>query len=108
VEDIEKEILEVADIVIDYGLVQWWIHGRSSTALDFSGPNIQVARIGACYDVIKHILNRYWKLELPDDPGKEALPSGHLRTLPALKSWERFLQYCPDEEVSKDADCDVD
>jgi hypothetical protein len=91
VEDINKEIQEIADIVIDYGLVKWSIYGRSSTMLDFSGPKIEVVRIGACFDLIKDILKRFWQIEIPSDPGRESLPSGHLKMLIPLKSLEKLV-----------------
>jgi len=92
VEDINKEILDIADIVIDYGLVKWWIHGRSSTMLDFSKENIEVVRIGACYDVMKDLLWRYWEIELPNDPGMAQSASGHMMTLPPLETLQKLVK----------------
>lgn len=85
------EILDIADIVIDYGLLKWWIHGRSSTLIDFSGPKLEVVRIGACYDVIKDVLKRRWGIELPSDPGMASNSFGHLKTPPPLKSLEKLV-----------------
>ena len=90
VEDINKEILDIADIVIDYGLVKWWIHGGSSTMLDFSGKTIKVVRFGASYDVIRDHLKRFFQIELPSDPGRASLPSGHLQVLQPLASLEKL------------------
>ena len=39
---------------------------------------LQVVRMGACYELISEILKRWFDVELPQDPGYEALPSGHL------------------------------
>lgn len=91
VEDIQPEILEVADLVVDYGLVKWWVHGRASTMLDFSGPTIEVVRIGACYETIKDALKRFWNIDLPSDPGHTSLPSGHLKNLQPLESLQRLM-----------------
>jgi hypothetical protein len=83
--------VDLADLVIDYGLVKWWIHGRASTMLDFSGSTVDVVRIGACYETIKDALKRFWDIELPDDPGHAALPSGHLKNLKPLESLRRLI-----------------
>ncbi|KAJ9615860.1 hypothetical protein H2200_001937 [Cladophialophora chaetospira] len=91
VQDINQEILDIANIVIDYGIVKFGFHGRSSTMIDFSGPNIDIVRIGVCYDVIKDLLKRFWGIEIPADPGKTSLPSGHLKTLPPLESLEKLV-----------------
>ncbi|KAH8887147.1 hypothetical protein GQ53DRAFT_656421 [Thozetella sp. PMI_491] len=91
VEDIQKEIKDAADIIIDYGLLKWWVHGRSSTMIDFSGEKLEVVRIGACYDVIKDVLKRRWNIDLPEDPGMEALKFGHLRTPVPLESLGRLI-----------------
>ncbi|KAB8231313.1 uncharacterized protein BDW43DRAFT_301774 [Aspergillus alliaceus] len=77
VEDIEKEVLEAADIIIDYGR-QRFNHPRpSSTMVDFQ--KMEVVRFGACYDVIQDAFHRFYGITLPDDPGREVLLSGHLR-----------------------------
>ncbi|KIW10570.1 hypothetical protein PV08_11534 [Exophiala spinifera] len=90
-DDIPKEILDIADIVIDYGLVKFGHHGRSSTMIDFSGPKPEIVRIGVCYDVIKDHMKRFWNIDIPDDPGKAALPHGHLKNLPPLASLQRLV-----------------
>lgn len=79
--------------MIDYGLLKWWIHGRSSTLIDFSGPagTLEVVRIGACYDVIKDVLKRMWDIELPTDPGLATLAAGHLKVPPKLESLEKLV-----------------
>jgi hypothetical protein len=90
-EDINPEILDIADVVIDYGLVKFGHHGRSSTMIDFSGPKPEIVRIGVCYDVIKDHMKRFWDIDIPSDPGKSSLPSGHLKTLPPLESLEKLV-----------------
>lgn len=77
VEDIQQPIRDVADLVFDYGLRKFHHYRRSSTMLDFS--TMEVVRIGSCYDVISETVWRHFGIELPADPGYEALPSGHLR-----------------------------
>ncbi|CAP78999.1 hypothetical protein E8E15_004144 [Penicillium rubens] len=73
VEDIEPEILEVADIVIDYGRQKFHHPRVSSTMIDFR--TIKVVRYGACYDVIQDALRRFYGIELPDDPATSILQS---------------------------------
>ena len=75
VEDIEPEIISVADIVINYGRQKYNTPRTSSTMFDFK--NTKLLRFGACYDVVKDVLKRYYDVELPDDPGKDVLFSGH-------------------------------
>lgn len=77
VEDIQQPILDVADVVFDYGLRPFHFYRRSSTMIDFS--TMQVVRIGAFYDVISVAMERHFGIDLPVDPGYDALPSGHLR-----------------------------
>lgn len=77
--------------MIDYGLLKWWVHGRSSTLLDFSGPSVETIRIGACYDVIKDVLKRRWNIDLPADPGMESLRFGHLRDLAPVQSLQNLI-----------------
>jgi tRNA A37 threonylcarbamoyladenosine synthetase subunit TsaC/SUA5/YrdC len=55
VEDIEPEVLELADIVIDYGPSRYSTEdGRSSTMIDFS--TFRVQRAGVCYKEIAEVL----------------------------------------------------
>lgn len=75
VEDIEPEILEAADIVIDYGKMKYSIPRTSSTMIDFRGPSL--VRFGACYDTIRDVMKRFWDIDFPEDPGKDVLFSGH-------------------------------
>jgi hypothetical protein len=77
VEDIQPEIRAVAGTVIDYGLQKFHTYRRSSTMIDFR--TMEVVRIGSCYEVIADVLKRNFGVELPPDPGIDALPSGHLR-----------------------------
>jgi hypothetical protein len=75
--DIQPELRAVADVVVDYGLQKYHRYRRSSTMIDFR--TMEVVRIGSCYEVIAEVLKRHFDVELPPDPGLEALPSGHLR-----------------------------
>ncbi|WP_424813274.1 L-threonylcarbamoyladenylate synthase [Roseococcus sp. YIM B11640] len=76
-EDIQPEIRACADLVIDHGLRKYHRYRRSSTMIDFT--TMEVVRIGSCYELIQDVLSRYFRVELPADPGLEALPSGHTR-----------------------------
>ncbi|KAL6241305.1 hypothetical protein RBB50_011778 [Rhinocladiella similis] len=77
VEDIEPEILAVADIVLDYGKRKSTFPRPSSTMIDFR--TVELMRFGACYDVIQDVFRRFYSIEFPDDPGREVNFSGHLR-----------------------------
>ena len=76
VEDIPQELKDIADITIDYGLRRGHIYRRAGTLINFD--SLQVVRIGACYELISGVLKRWFGVELPPDPGLDALPSGHL------------------------------
>ncbi|KAJ5497596.1 hypothetical protein N7463_009583 [Penicillium fimorum] len=67
VEDIEPEILKVADIIIDYGRQKFHHPRPSSTMIDFR--TMKVVRYGACYDVVQDALWRFYGIKVPDDPG---------------------------------------
>ena len=76
VQDIQPEVIDEADLVVDYGLAKYHMYQRSSTMINFA--TMQVIRIGCAYEVISDILLRYFGVECPPDPGRETLPSGHL------------------------------
>jgi tRNA A37 threonylcarbamoyladenosine synthetase subunit TsaC/SUA5/YrdC len=76
VEDIPEELRRIADITIDYGLRRFHIYKRSGTLINFS--TMEVIRIGSCYELISDVLRRQFGVELPPNPGLEALPSGHI------------------------------
>ncbi|PYH61073.1 uncharacterized protein BO96DRAFT_429728 [Aspergillus niger CBS 101883] len=75
-EDIEPEIVEAADIVIDYGKRTFSVPRASSTIINFR--DMKLVRYGACYDVIQDVLRKFYGVELPEDPGKDELFSGHI------------------------------
>ncbi|MFF9490116.1 Sua5/YciO/YrdC/YwlC family protein [Streptomyces sp. NPDC014676] len=77
VQDIQQPILDAVDLVIDYGLRKYHHYRRSSTMIDFS--TMEVVRIGTCYELISDIMATQFGIRLPDDPGRDVLPSGHLR-----------------------------
>ena len=85
VEDVQPELREIADITIDYGLRRYHVYRRAGTLINFS--TMEVVRIGACYELIAGVLKRWFDVELPADPGVDALPSGHLNEF-ALKNVE--------------------
>src|SRR5246500_762783 len=76
VDDIQPEIVEGADLVVDYGLAKYHLYRRSSTMINFD--SMQVVRIGCCYELISDILKRYFGFDCPPDPGRKANPFGHL------------------------------
>lgn len=83
VEDIEPEILNAADLVINYGKMKYNSPRTSSTMINFK--DVSLLRFGACYDVIKDALKRFYDVEFPEDPGKDVLFSGH-----ALESANKY------------------
>jgi len=85
VEDVQPELREIADITIDYGLRRYPVYRPAGTLINFS--TMEVVRIGACYELIAGVLERWFDIELPADPGVDALPSGHLNEF-ALKNVE--------------------
>ncbi|KAF7197309.1 hypothetical protein HII31_01360 [Pseudocercospora fuligena] len=74
-EEIEPEILEAADIIINYGKQKYNTPRTSSSMIDFRGPSL--VRFGACYDTIRDVMKRFYGVEFPEDPGKDTLFSGH-------------------------------
>lgn len=76
VEEIEPEVQAAADLVIDYGRQRYGHPRASSTMIDFA--SMRVVRFGACYDVICDVFQRFYKIQLPEDPGPAILSSGHL------------------------------
>lgn len=66
VEDMEPEILAIADIVIDYGLRKYHLYQASSTLLNIQ--TLEVVRFGACYELIADILKRHFGVQLPEAP----------------------------------------
>ncbi|BBY27092.1 L-threonylcarbamoyladenylate synthase [Mycolicibacterium sediminis] len=77
VQDIEQPIIDAVDAVVDYGLRKYHLYRRSSTMIDFS--RMEVVRIGACYELIVDVFAGQFGITLPADPGRDVLPSGHLR-----------------------------
>ena len=76
VEDVPDELRQIADITINHGLRRCHVYKRAGTIINFA--TMQVIRIGAYYELISDVLKRSFGVELPPDPGVEALPSGHL------------------------------
>lgn len=66
VRDIEPEVLEAADLVVDYGRQKYHTIGRAGTILDLD--NERVLRIGACYQPIAELLTRSLGWTVPEDP----------------------------------------
>jgi tRNA A37 threonylcarbamoyladenosine synthetase subunit TsaC/SUA5/YrdC len=66
VEDIESEIMQIADVVIDHGLMKYHPWQASSTLLNCE--TLEVVRFGSCYENIADILKRHFKIQLPKAP----------------------------------------
>jgi len=77
VDDIQDKIKKIADIIVDYGLRKYYIYNRSATIIRF--PEVEVIRMGSCYELISDVVWRHFHIKLPADPGKEINPSGHLQ-----------------------------
>ena len=63
---IEPQVLNAADIVIDYGLMRWANYGRSSTMVNVH--DFSVVRYGSCLDLINDVLQRHYDFKLPPEP----------------------------------------
>ena len=72
VEDIEKDIADIADIVIDYGLRKYHPYRASSTILDIS--TLDVLRAGSCFELIADVLKRQFGHEV-GMPGRNPPPA---------------------------------
>lgn len=71
VKDIDPEVLQAANLVVDYGLCRYHnAAGTSSTILDLG--NFDVLRWGVCFEQIADILQRYFKIELAPNPHRSA------------------------------------
>jgi len=66
VEDMQSEITDIADVIIDYGLMKYHSYAASSTLLDVE--NCTVHRYGVCYENIADILRRHFDVTLPPKP----------------------------------------
>ena len=66
VEDMEPEILAIADVVVDYGLMKYHLWKSSSTLLNCE--TLEVVRHGWCFENIADILKRHFQIELPVRP----------------------------------------
>lgn len=62
IEDIPAELLELADVVIDYGLRKYHKYQRSATLINFE--TMEVVRVGSCYELIADVLRRHFDIEL--------------------------------------------
>ncbi|MEO1102331.1 MAG: hypothetical protein AAFW98_01150, partial [Pseudomonadota bacterium] len=71
VEDVQPEIIAIADTVIDHGLQKYHPYKMSSTLINVE--TCDIVRFGSCYDDIAYILKRHFKVDLPPFP-PEALP----------------------------------
>ncbi len=66
-QDVEQQVLDAADITVDYGLVP--LHNPeliSSTIIDVE--TLEVHRFGANYEMIQDIISRHFNVSLPDKP----------------------------------------
>ena len=66
VEDMEPEILAIADVVVDYGLMKYHRWQASSTLLHCE--TLEVVRYGSCFENIADILQRHFRVTLPPPP----------------------------------------
>ncbi len=78
VEDIPQELLDIADVVVDYGIRRYHVYQRSATILRFQNGTAETVRIGSCYELISDVLRRHFDIELAADPGRAQNASGHL------------------------------
>lgn len=62
VEDIQPEILALADVVVDHGLQQFHLYAASSTLLNVE--TLEVVRHGSCFADIAYVLRRHFGVTL--------------------------------------------
>jgi tRNA A37 threonylcarbamoyladenosine synthetase subunit TsaC/SUA5/YrdC len=79
VEDIQPEILAIADVVIDHGLQRYHPYAASSTLLDVE--TLRVVRYGSCFADIAYVLRRHFGITLAD-PGSTGSEQPTLRGSP--------------------------
>ncbi|MDO8776764.1 MAG: Sua5/YciO/YrdC/YwlC family protein [Burkholderiaceae bacterium] len=79
VEDIQPELLALADVIVDYGLRKYHVYQRSATILSFANGEVECLRFGSCYELISDVLLRHFDVTLATDPGREVNASGHLQ-----------------------------
>ena len=70
VEDIEPEVMDIADVVVDYGLMKYHPWQASSTLLHCE--TLDVVRYGSCFENIADILQRHFGIRLPPRPVQAA------------------------------------
>jgi tRNA A37 threonylcarbamoyladenosine synthetase subunit TsaC/SUA5/YrdC len=85
VADIEPELLEIADIVLDYGIPEYHQYKAAASLINFD--TLEVVRFGACYELIADVLHRHFGLILPSDPGRDNNPTGHLNEFALQRPW---------------------
>ena len=73
--DIDPEILEIADIILDYGIPSFHYYNVALTGINFD--TFEVQRFGVAYDLIRDCLKRHFDVDLPEDPGRQINPLGH-------------------------------
>ncbi len=71
IEDIEPELLDIADIVIDHGLRPYHLYRASSTLLNLE--TMDVVRYGACFELIADVLARHFNIKLSSPPAGHIL-----------------------------------
>ncbi|MEP9349078.1 Sua5/YciO/YrdC/YwlC family protein [Xanthobacter sp. KR7-225] len=70
-QDVDREVRDIAAIEIDYGLSRYANpEGISSTIIDLK--SFQVHRYGVCFEQISDILNRHFQIQLPARPAPVA------------------------------------
>jgi len=69
VEDMQPEILAIADTLIDHGLQWGHVYAASATLLNVE--TLQVVRHGACFTDIAYVVRRHFGIDLPPPrPGR--------------------------------------
>ncbi len=63
VEDIQPEILALADVVVDHGLQRFHPYAASSTLLNVE--TLEMVRHGSCFADIAYVLQRHFGVKLP-------------------------------------------
>jgi len=66
VDDIEAEVRDCADLIVDYGLQRYRLYQRPG--INFDLANMQVTRYGACYELFRGRMKKWFDVDLPEGP----------------------------------------
>jgi len=57
-----------------------------------SSGGLEVLQVGAFYDVIRDVSQRFWGINLPENPGRAMAPHGNLKDLPPSEILKKLVK----------------